>query len=316
MTKRSKNQPPQVSEKNTKQEILGAYQVLLEQAADEREPDETVKQEQTILESAAKETVEKITHDLSQLRLSASQTISSLTERLTNEAERLAVLQKAITIAQKELEETQKIKIRAGMLQNMVAIQQKEEERFREVMESQQNEWAQEQKVYGENLKKERTREEDEYAYQKNLRMKREKDAWEEEKYQWEKELKNKKETQAKIDAELEDLRKKAALFPVELDKAVKAAIAQTIASERKEAQVQQNFAKQEQDAKNQIAALRISTLENMVKAQASDIAELKRKLEQATLQVKEIAVTFIEGAKKKESEPQSYPQTPVAVNK
>lgn len=289
----------QVSERSTKNEILDAYQQLLGKIENGIETSETTKSEQSIVDSAAKETVEKITHDLTSLRLSLNQTISALTEDLSSQAERFATLRKAIAIAQKELEEIQQIKTRAGMLKQMIETQKDEQARFEEEMTAKQAAWLDEQKNYEEKLKRERAREEDEYAYQKNLKTKRDKDVMEEEKRRWEQELAEKKTAQAKQEAELDDLRKKAAEFPQELEKAVKTAIEKALEQERKDEQTRQNFAKQETESKQQISALKIASLENTVKTQSAEIEEMKRQLEKATQQVKDVAIAVIEGSKK-----------------
>lgn len=298
MSKQTKTSS-KVSEKNTKNEILEAYYELINQATEGIVEDETINQDQQILESAAKETVEKITTDLSSLRISANQTISSLTDQLTAEAERFAILQKAISIAKVELAESNKIKLHVGMLKRMIELQKLEEEKFERAMEEKRNEWIEEQKAYEEQLKRERNREEEEYAYQKTLNKKREKDTFEEEKRAWEYDLQKKKEQQAQMEGELTELRRKAVLFPQELDKAVKTAVAQAIGQEKKESQIRQNFAKQEWDAKQQLYALKIASFEQSIKEQVTEINDLKRQLEKATQQVKDIAVTVIEGARK-----------------
>lgn len=289
----------QVSERSTKNEILDAYQQLLEKIENGIETSETTKSEQSIVDTAAKETVEKITHDLTSLRLSLNQTISALTEDLSSQAERFATLRKAIAIAQKELEEVQQIKTRAGMLKQMVETQKDEQRRFEEEMTEKQTAWLEEQKNYEEKLKRERAREEDEYGYQKNLKTHRDKDLMEEEKRKWEYGLAEKKTLQAKQEAELEDLRKKAAQFPQEMEKAVKTAVDKALGEERKDEQNRQSFAKQDADAKQQISALKIASLENTVKIQSAEIDEMKRQLEKATQQVKDVAIAVIEGSKK-----------------
>ncbi len=295
-----------VTERSTKGEIFEAYQELLDKVESGIVADEGVKQEERILDSAARETVEKVTNDLSKLRISANQTISSLTEQLTSEAERFSGLQKAIGVAKKELDEINQIKVRAGMLRRMIEVQKQEEEKFGAEIAERRAAWEEEQKRYEGQLKKERSREEEEYAYQKNLRVRREKDAFAEEKRVWEQDMQVKKQLHAQQVAELEELRKRAAQFPVELDKAVKSAVAQAVAQEKKDAQIRQNFAKQEWDSRQQLSALKVSSLEQTVKAQASEIEELKRQLEKATGQVKDIAVKVIEGAKRESDSPAS----------
>lgn len=290
-----------VSERSTKGEILEAYQDLLDKATDITDTD-AGKQDQAILDSAAKETVENVTNDLSKLRISANQTISSLTEKLTSEAERFSTLQKAIAIAKNELEEIDQIKVRAGMLKRMIELQKTETEKFEKDIAEKRAVWEEEQKAYEEQLKKQRKREEEEYDYQKTLRARRERDAFEEEKRVWEQELQENKKQRADQIAELEELRKKATSFPLEIERAVKNAVSSTLVQEKKEAQIRANFSKQESDARQQISALKISSLEQTVKAQSAEIEELKRQFEKATQQVKDIAVKVIEGAHKEPS--------------
>lgn len=297
-----------VTERNTKNEILDAYQQLLDQLHKDTASDETAKQEQALLDSAAKETVDKVTKDLSQLKIVVNQTISNLTEQLTNEAERFATLQRAIAIAQKELEEKQQIKARAGMLYRLIETYTKEETQLEQEITSKRQTWLSEQQAYEERIKRERSREEDEYEYIKKLQRQRDLEAWEEEKRKREQRLAAEQEKQAQKDKELEELRKEVAQFPAQLDKAVKEAVAKTVMEERKEAQVRANFAKQDADTNAQIASLKISSLEKTVKEQREEIAELKRQLEKATQQVKDIAVTVIEGPRKETTDIQTKP--------
>ena len=116
----------QLTEKNTKQEILDAYQELLSQVTvPTAEASATEKEETTVLDAASRNTVEKITTDLTKLKVSFNQTIGSLMEQLTMEADHLATLRSAIVVAEKHLEERQNISVTAGLLERMVAAHKK-----------------------------------------------------------------------------------------------------------------------------------------------------------------------------------------------
>lgn len=300
---------PAVTEKNTKNEILEAYQHLLAQVEGETVEEPTL-QDQELLKTAANQTVEKITTELSQLRLTANQTISKLTEQLTEEAERYTTLQKAITFAQQELTEIHQIKTRAGMLKRMVELQKQEEEQFAKEMQERKQAWLEEQKNYDEQLKRTRAHEQEEYYYQQKLKRQRELDAWEEERRKRERVLQEEQEKYQKQQAELEELRTQVDQFPMQLEKAVKEAVNRALLDERKDAEVKRTFAKQEADNKAQVAALRIVSLEKTVKEQDEEIIELKRQLEAANRQVKEIAVAVIEGPKReRDADISSRPQ-------
>lgn len=66
MPRQPKNITTSISEKNTKSEIIDAYQQLISQI-DEKPEEEQVNEEKLIVDKATIETVEKIVGDLSQL---------------------------------------------------------------------------------------------------------------------------------------------------------------------------------------------------------------------------------------------------------
>lgn len=286
-----------VSEKSTKGEILDAYRQLLTEASVGESP--ISPEENVVIASASKETVEKITKDLAQLKLSLTQTISDLTDRLTQEAERFTTIKKAIAIAQNELEELLQIKARAGMLKRMVELQQQKEAEFEKELAAKQRAWEEEQRNHEETMKRERDRDEEEYAYQQQLLKTRDIDERDGTTRAFERELVEKKEEYARSLKELEDLRKKATQFPSELERAVKEAVARAVIKEKDTATVVAKLAGQEADNKLSLAYANIKSLEELVKSQSAEIARLNRELAQATNQVKEIAIAVAEGQRK-----------------
>lgn len=303
MPRQTKPTTPQVTEKSTKSEILEAYKELLTEIQ-EAPVDETAKEEKQIVDKAAQETVEKIVGDLSQLKISVSQTIGDLTEKLTTEAERLASIRKAITFAQKELEETQKVKITAKQLYDLIALQKKQEEDFKREMDAHRKAWEEEKRQYEESRKKERTREEDEYEYNKKLERKRYQETWDEEKLKHERQKQEETEARQSMLKELDELRKTVAAFPALKDKEIKTAVAQALAQAHKDSQITLNFSKQEADSKLKLAQSQIASLENTVKSQDAQIRELKTQLESSTKHIKDIAISVVEGSKKEPPPP------------
>lgn len=301
MPRQTKTPDATVSEKSTKSEILEAYKKLLIQLKEKPE-DETVKEEKQIVGAAAKETVEKIVGDLSQLKISLSQTIGGLTEKLTTEAERLANIRKAIAIAQKELEDTQKVKITAKQLYDLIALQKKQETAFREEMDTQKKAWEEEKKQYEQTQKRERTREEEEYEYNKKLQRKRDQEIWDEEKRKHDSQKQEELEARQAMLKELDELRKTVAAFPVLKDKEIKAAVTQALSQAHKDSQINQNFARQEADSKLKLAQSQIISLEHSIKSQEAQIRELRAQLEAATKHIKDIAISVVEGNKKEPS--------------
>lgn len=310
MPRQAKITQPSVSERSTKSEIFDAYKELVTRL-EEKPEEETIKEEKQIVDTAVKETVEKIVGDLSQLKISLSQTIGGLTEKLTTEAERLANIRKAITIAQKELEETQKVKITARQLYDLIALQKKQETEFKEEMDAQRRAWEEEKKQYEETQKRGRVREEEEYAYNTKLQRKRDQEIWDEEKRKHDSHKQEELETRQAMLKELDELRKTVASFPALKDKEIKSAAAQALAQANKDNQIHQNFARQEADAELKLAQSQIASLEHTVKSQEAQIREFKTQLEAATKHIKDIAISVVEGAKKETiSQPSPRPTT------
>ncbi len=289
---------PKVTERNTKGDILKAYQTLIEEVAGDSSPSLESREMDRVIDTASKETIEKITIDLGKLKLSTSQTITSLTEQLTDEAEKLSSIKKAIAASQKELEDTHKIKLTADAIYAMIERHKQEEETFTKTMETQKNMWEEEKKQYEEETKKNRTRDEEEYAYQKNLMKARNQEEWAEEKRKHEQDNEARKKDEAAKQEELERLQKLVAGFPLELEKGIKAAIAQSEAALKKESETQAAFTRQEAQNTINLKNAAIASLEESVKTQTADIKELKHQLEEATRHVKDIAVAVVEGKK------------------
>lgn len=292
-----------VTEKNTKQEILSAYQELLEQITPATaEASTLVKEETVVLDNASKETVEKITEELGKLKISFNQAISSFTELLTAEADRLAMLRKASMVAEKELEERQKIKVTAGLLERMIAAQKEREAAFEKDMADRKEAWEKEQQDHEEKIARERKREEEEYRYTQQLERKRIADERENERLARDRKAQEEKEAREALISELNELRKKAAAAPTETERSVKDAVVKAVAQAQADAAVKAQLIKQQADADLNLAQVKINTLESAVKAQTQEIILLKKQLEDATRQVKDIAVSVIESNRTEQS--------------
>ena len=243
-----------VSEKNTKNEILDAYQELLAQVQENLPISNTVVEEEALVTKAGSDTVAKIVEELTKLKVSLSHTISSLTDQLTAEAERLSTLKKAIAISQKELTETQQIKYQAGLLQQLIIVHKQKDIELEKEMSAKRAAWDGEQATYLENLKRERERARDEYEYQVKLKKSRDAQEQDETRRLFEKEMAEKKQAHAAMLSELEDLRKRAAHWDTEQEQAVKQAVVVAETVLKREAEIVAKLAKQEADNKLSLA--------------------------------------------------------------
>lgn len=96
------------------------------------------------------------------------------------------------------------------------------------------------------------------------------------------------------------NLRRAVAAFPVLKDKEIKVAVEQALAQANKDNQIQQNFARQEADAKLKLAGSQMASLEHTVKSQEAQIREFKTQLEAATKHIKETSLFQSSKAAKK----------------
>lgn len=174
--------------------------------------------------------------------------------------------------------------------------------------------WLKEQKDHGQKVKEQeqqeelqKKREQETYEYETAMKHKREEDDFNQRKAQWEKELKERQEEIQKDKEELEVLRKQASGFESEKEKAVKEvlAISQKTLTDKFEAE--KKLSDQEEKSEKEILGLKISSLTAENARQANEIETLKKSLEEATRQVKEIAVKVIEsGASSLKTPPQN----------
>ncbi len=140
-----------------------------------------------------------------------------------------------------------------------------------------------------------RKREQETYDYELNLARKKDNDEFAEKKLRWEKELAEKKEELVKDKKELEELRKLVGNFPTEKEKAVKEACGLLEKELKEDFKNTQILTEQETRSAQSLLELKLANLTTDNTRQAKEIETLKKSLDEATRQVKEIAVKVIE---------------------
>lgn len=141
----------------------------------------------------------------------------------------------------------------------------------------------------------ERKREQELYNYETTLKRRQEEDEFLEKKAKWEKELQSQKDAIEKDRDELEMLRKQVAGFQQELDKAVKDASLKLQKELTERFVTEKKLREQEVKSEQELLALKITNLTQENERQADEIALLKKSLENATAQLKDVAVKVIE---------------------
>jgi hypothetical protein len=315
-------QPPlTLSTKNTKTEILAAYDQLLEEMKTRpaevplKKAEVQRTEEQTTVYRVSQYTVEHILRSAADLKLNMSQTLDALVNRLAEEASRLIEIQAAIAIEQKQLQEIHNIQIAADTLQCVVDDIEKRKKEFDSEMELKQKAWDEakqeherEEKEYREKMDKNRAREEEEYGYTLSQKRKKDEDAYEimvaERKRVFEAEQRKREEdflAKEKVivarEEEYEKLKSEVEGFPEKLSRTIETAREETRKEGEKEAKVSEQLLTKGMDGERALFKAQVESLQQMVQRQSEQIDALKRDIEGANKKSQELATKVIEGA-------------------
>ena len=322
----------EVTEKNTKAEILKAYETLLKgvQTAKAEIPKQVQeeKQRKETLDKVAKISGEGIVKSITALKSDLSNSLDEILRSLSDEFIKLEEIRAAISLEKKSLEDLYSLSANTDSLAAMLLAQKEKKENFDKEMKqkeetfdnemtSKKEQWEiekakqkAEEKEYTDELTKRRKREEDEYAYNLKIHRQKEQDEYDSKKMLLEKELADKKiqfeqevssrEMNLKnAEAELAELRKNNAEFPAKLEKALKDK--ETEVSKQLQTkygfdiQLMQNQSESDIRLKDQI----INSLQEKIKEQQVQLKENTDKANRAEANVKDIAVKAIENATK-----------------
>jgi chromosome segregation ATPase len=142
-----------------------------------------------------------------------------------------------------------------------------------------------------------RKRENETYNYETSLAHKKAEDEFLEKKAKWERELEVRKDELAKEKLELETLRKQAAGFEAEKEKVVKEASLKLQKELTERFLTEKKLREQEVKAEQELLAFKITNLTQENLRQTNEINTLKKSLENATAQLKDVAVKVIESS-------------------
>ncbi|MGD9576648.1 MAG: hypothetical protein AB7Y74_00180 [Syntrophorhabdus sp.] len=319
-----------ITEKSTKNEILDAYHELLAKVREQKSLDaKAVKkdaEEKEIVKTALDNSVEHIVKRHADLKLEIVNSMDSLEEKLIKEYKKLTELQQAIEVQTKLLKELYQITAEAESLSALVLAQEEKENAFDLQMEQKKGDfeaemaqkraqWKKEQDEYEAAkkerdalLKKERTREEEEYAYNLQLTRKKDSDEYEakktalekelaERKASYERELAERERAVAIREKELEEMKVRVESFPKELERAVKET--EKTITERFEfkSRHEKELTAKEVEGERRLSQQTIEALQRKIEEQGEQVRQLTQRANEATLQVQAIAIKAIEGA-------------------
>jgi hypothetical protein len=332
-----KVQPKKLSLSSTKQEMMEAYQGVLKLLEEKKETE--LKPEKKLEEKKAREAVkvadslssEGVVQEISGLKIEIGKVLTQIGDKLEDEVNKFKSIQNAIDLREKEIQELYEIEKSALTLAALIETQNQKRQQFETEMaarkeelnqdiQTQRLEWAKEKEEYETQIKerdlgekKRRDREKEEYDYSFKRQQTLAKDKFEDEKAKLEKEsqskkaqmegeLKEREKVIAEKEEELNDLKKKASLFPKELETAVGKAIKETSDRLSLEAKNREELLKKEFIGERNVLTTRIESLEKTVKEQSAQIAGLTQFLEKANQKVQEIAVKALESASAQKS--------------
>lgn len=186
--------PEQPSMKNTKKELLDAYnevlQKLKEKDRTQLKPEQKAqeKKETQVLMAVREVTADGVLLKINQLKQEMVKTLAELGDKLGAEVARYEQVQQAIEIKQKELKEIFEIDRSAGTLAALIEAQHHEKEQFERQMAEEQERLSQEIASIREQWRREKADRDAEVKEQQAIEAKRRKREEEEYRYAFERE--------------------------------------------------------------------------------------------------------------------------------
>ena len=322
----------EVSEKNTKAEILKAYETLLKNIqhakADVPKQVQEEKQRKETLEKVAGISNDGIVKSITALKSGLSNSLDEILQSLTDEFKKLDEIRAAIALEKKSLEDLYSLSANTDSLAAMLLAQKEKRENFEKEIKEKEEAFANEmttkkgqweiekarqkaeEKEYTDELTKRRKREEEEYAYNLKIGRQKEQDEYDSKKQQLEKELTDKKaqfeqevssrELNLKnAEAELAELRKNNAEFPAKLEKALKDKETEIAKQLQTKYEFDIRLIEKQSEADIRLKDQIINSLQEKIKEQQEQLKEYADKANRAEANVKDIAVKAIENASK-----------------
>jgi hypothetical protein len=326
-----------LSEKNTKQEMLEAYQTLAKQLEEKRASE--LAPERRLEEKRSEESVkvaaavapEGIDREIGHLKAEVGKMLADVSDRLAAESARFRSVQKAVESKENELRELYGIEKAAVSLAALIEAQNQKRTDFEDAMAAERErlqteidtlraDWKTEKETHeaevkerDANEKKARDREREDFSYNFKRDQQAIKDKLADEKATLEKEIKVTRESfqkefaerEKKIaerEKELADLRAKAVAFPKELETAVAQAVKEVGDRLKLEAKNREDLLHKEFEGQRNVLTARNETLDRINKDVFAANAKLAQQLEAAYQKVQDIAQKTVEGSSQAKS--------------
>lgn len=311
----------EMTSKNTKTEILEAYEKLLKevQEAKNNTPKQVQeeKKNKATLEKVAEVTNDSIIGEIKQLRNGMENALDELSEKMLVEYKKLEEIRTAIEVEKKNLQDMYELSANtdslAAMLlayQNKKAALEAEQETLRQQWADEKQRHSDEEKEFNAELQKSRKREEEEYQYNLKKNRQKEQDEYETRRAQQEKELADKKtafeqEVAARnselkaAETELAELRKANAEFPLQLQSALKTKEEEVTKTMEARFEFERQLTQKQNELDNSLKDQQIKLLKEKIAELTQQVKDYADKASTADSNVKDIALKAIESSGK-----------------
>lgn len=322
----SENDVPEISAKSTKDQILSAYNEMVERLEEKQvqSPLEEKKKgdERAIIAKSAQTSLDGIVSHLATLKITLTKQIDTLSENLLEEFSKLSDLKQAIAIEQAHLKELYEIKETAHSLSALMLMQKEqteefdarikeEQEQFVKEMEDKKTLWDKKQAelemTYAERqkkLEKQHKWEEEEYKHNLEIARRQETQAYALKQDALEKELEERRHDLAQKEAliesrltEIEMLKEKVRQFPEELARETERMAQEVTDKLNSQHKFAVTLKEKETEGEKKLHLQKIASLEAKVKEQDSFILQLTQKANEASQQVQSIACKALEAS-------------------
>ncbi len=314
--------------KNTKNEILDAYNELLQELNKQsnKSTQQKIQSDNNIVQQAASQNSKDIIHQIAELKLQVTQSLEDLGKELLTEREKLACTQEAVKLQESHLKNVHDITLNTNSLEALLLSQQRKKEEFEEWISSAKEKftlemtdkkslWNKEQQEHEllqkekkESQKKEWQRIEEEYQYKQKINKQQDEDQYKQKKLLQERELDEKmKAVEAKCllresailekEQELLELRKHKDESDKNLRDSVDSAKKQLTQELEQSFKLESSLKNKEADSEIALLKQNIKFLEAKICDQDKVVLALNTQLIESQLQSQNLAKKVIEGS-------------------
>ena len=316
----------QITAKDSKDQILKAFNQLLEERKKSDSKVETKEQEaekdknRELLQTVAGYTVDNIVNGMATLQLDFGSAIDNLSQQLETESGKLDELKQAIAVETEHLQQLRQVRLVADSL---YILKQENQEKSRILEEKTNNQreainkertqtekaWEKEQQEFKlkvteqtELLTKQRKEQKEDYNYEIERLRKVEMDEYDEQERFQKRELAELNRDKEKAwgerekfltdnQAEFEENQEKIAGFDDKLAEEYKKAKEEAIKEAEREAKVKGDLLEKEWESSKKGYDLKIESLQSTIERQRAEIAEITEQLQTATSQAQSLAM-------------------------